>query len=288
MKVQHCLLLGSLCSTISVSSYAFDMLPGDFTWLGDGTKVGLAYFAYQDASTLKLDGVGKIPQSDAQVYAGILRAVSWQEIAGYKTVIQTFLTSGYVDKATVGGIDQPDNSGLGDLNFGFTLYPTASNEPTGTTIALSGYVTAPTGDYDVGKVNIGTGTWVLTPQIGLIQGLGKGFLIDAAYDVGFYKTKDHNGFEVKTDPSSQAQAYLRYQPSAQTNYAIGFSKKFGGKQFLNDQYTGMKTDVTQLRLTTTHAFKNGVIATGMLARDVQVEGGFKNDVSMLLRIGKAF
>ncbi|WP_252511685.1 transporter, partial [Acinetobacter soli] len=42
---------------------------------------------------------------------------------------------------------------------------TASNEPTGTTIALSGYVTAPTGDYDVGKVNIGTGTWVLTPQI---------------------------------------------------------------------------------------------------------------------------
>ncbi|MGQ0893951.1 transporter [Acinetobacter johnsonii] len=288
MNVKNGLLLGSICSVISVTSHAFDMLPADFTWMGDGTTVGLAYFAFQDAKNLKVDGVGEIPDSKAQIDAAILRAVRWKEIAGYKTVMQTFLTSGYIDTAKVAGIDQPKNSGIGDLNFGFTIYPMASNEPTGTTLTLSGYLTAPTGNYDVGKVNIGSGTWVLTPQIGLIQGLGNGFLIDAAYDVGFYKTKDHNGFEVKTDASSQAQAYLRYQPSVQSNYAVGISKKFGGKQYLNDQYTGMKNDVTQLRLTTTHAFQNGIITTGMLARDVQVEGGFKNDISVLFRVGKAF
>lgn len=288
MKAKHYVMLGSLCSAISVSSSAFDMLPADFTWMGDGTVIGLAYFAYQDASELKVDGIGEVPQSEAQIYAAILRAVKWQEIAGYKTVMQTFLTAGYVDTAQIGGVDQPDNSGVGDLNFGFTVYPTASNDPTGTTIALSGYVTAPTGEYDVGKVNIGTGTWVFTPQIGLIQGLGNGFLIDAAYDMGFYKTKNHNGVEVKIDPASQAQAYLRYQPFAQTNYALGVSKKSGGKKFIDSQYSGEKTDVTQLRFTTTHAFQNGIVATGMLARDVQVEGGFKNDLSLLFRLGKAF
>lgn len=288
MKAKYGLLFGTLCSAITVNAHAFDMLPADFTWMGDGTTVGLAYFSYQDASQLKVDGVGKVDHSEAQIYANILRAVRWQEIAGYKTVVQSFLTTGYVDKAIVAGVEQQDNSGLGDLNVGFTIYPTASNSPTGTTVALSAYVTAPTGDYDLDKVNLGSGTWVLTPQIGLIQGLGHGLFIDAAYDIGFYKSKKHQGGEVKVDPVSQAQVYLRYQANSQNSYALGLSKKFGGKQFVDDQYTGMKTDVTQLRLTASHAFKNGLMGTAMIGRDLQTEGGFKNDLSLLFRIGKAF
>lgn len=288
MATKKCLWLGALCFAISASSHAFDMLPADFTWMGDGTNVGLAYSAYQNAKELKVDGLGEIDNSEVEIYAAILRGVRWQEIAGYKTVMQTFLTTGYVDEAVIGGTKQQSNSGVGDLNFGFTFYPLASNEPNGTTLTLSSYLTVPTGEYDIGKVNIGGGTWVFTPQVGLIQGLGNGYFVDASYDVGLYRTTSHNGIEVKTDPSSQAQVYLRYQQNQQTSYAAGVSKKIGGKQFLDDQYTGMKTDSTQLRLTATHAFTNGVIGTLMLGRDVQVEGGFKNDASMMLRVGKAF
>lgn len=272
------------------AAWAIDVSPGDYTVLPPGTNLLLGYAQYSTAGELHLDGGGEVPSSDLDVAVGLARYVHYTQLGGLPVAVQAILPFGTLD-ARIGGVDQPIADGLGDMTLGATVYPfhpADPGDPTGTTVGLTAFLTLPTGAYDPAKISLGSGTWTLTPQVGVIQGLGNGFFFDGVIDVAFESGHDEGPIAFSRDPSVQAQAYLRYQFSPATSASVGYSGKFGGKQFANDSYTGLKTRSDQVRLFANHFFTPAFQVQGMIGSDLNVQGGFKTDFVTQLRLLKVF
>lgn len=289
-----------ICAAVSVagllaitsSASAIDIFPADYTVLPSGTNAVLLYGQYSYANGLNLDvgGGTDVPGSELGVGVGIARYLHYTDVAGVPVGLQVFLPFGGFTEARIGGVEQLTEDGIGDLTVGVTAWPIHSAEPTGTTLGVTLYATLPTGAYEFqpNTVNLGSGTWTLTPQIGLIQGLGGGFFFDGAIDVAFRGDHTENGVEISRDPSAQVQAYLRYQFSQATNVAVGYSGTFGGKDFQDNNYAFTQTRVDQIRATASTFLSPTLQLSGMIGTDVNVEGGFKNDFVGTVRLMKLF
>ncbi|MBP0579826.1 transporter [Labrys sp. LIt4] len=270
---------------------AIDIYPGDYTALPSGTNLALGYFGFTANSRLDIEGIGKIPKSRYQTAVGILRYLHYSDINGMPIAVQAFLPIGGFTQHQIGGVDARSKSGIGDLTLGFTVFPLhGADQPGGTTVGLTAYVSAPTGNYSArAPFNIGTGTWYFTPQLGVIQNLGKGFFIDAAADVALYIDHTEYGLKRSQDPSVQLQAYLRYQLSPATSVSFGYSGHFGGKQSVGGTYTGLKTDSHGLRAFASHMLTPTWQISGVVGADItNAKGGFRNDFTGQIRLMKIF
>lgn len=270
------------------TAQAIDVSPGDYAWVGDGRTLFLTYGQFQTADEFLPDGAAAVPDSKLSLSLLLLRGVHYREIGGQKFSFQAILPIGRFGTARIGGADAPVTDGIGDLTLGATWYPLASAEPTGTTLGITAFLTAPTGAYEFGEVSLGSGTWTLTPQVGLIQGLGGGFYFDGILDVALQADHDEGGVEVSRDPSVQAQGYLRWQASPQTSVSVGYSGLFGGETHHDGVYTGLKTRSDQVKIFANTFFDETSQVQLMLAKDVKVEGGFKSDTVVQLRYLKVF
>ncbi|MCK9817908.1 transporter [Pseudomonas sp. MAFF 302046] len=280
--------MSTLVLSVASKSYAFDGHPGDYLWLPDHSAVALIYGQYQSADSFKVDGGNTVPKSKLEAATSIVRGVYFRDLGGVKTSFQFFVPAGEFRTARVGGVDQTTSNGIGDLTVGATIYPLASMEPTGTTLGITAFLTAPTGQYDVRDVSIGGGAWVFTPQLGMTQGLGHGFYLDAYLDVAFRRDSTDRGIKDSVDPATQLQTYLRYQFNPTDSLTFGYSGRYGGKRYLDDDYTGTKTRNDQLRLFAGKWISATSQIEGMLGRDINVKGGFKNDYVVQLRLAKLF
>ncbi len=190
--------------------------------------------------------------------------------------------------ARIGGVDQPISDGFGDLTLGATVYPIHSNEPTGTTLGFSTFIAAPTGAFDPNRVSLGSGTWTFTPQIGLQQGLGNGFFFDAYADVAIQLDHKEDGREFSRKPSSELQAYLRYQFDQKTSVSFGYAGLFGGEGEVNGVKTGLQTRSDQLRLFANTFVLPDVQLQGMVGTDIGGKGGFEQNFVAQIRLLKVF
>lgn len=269
---------------------AIDIMPGDYTVLPAGTNALLLYGQYSQSSELNIDGVGEIPESELGVGVGIARYLHYTNVGGVPVALQAFLPFGTFNEARIGGAEPLTRDGLGDLTIGVTAWPVSSAEPEGTTVGVTAYISAPTGAFrdEPGAINIGSGTWTFTPQVGIIQGLGSGWFFDGAVDLAIRADHEEDGVEFSRDASLQVQAYLRYQFSAATNVSFGYSGTYGGKDFVNDTYAGTSTRVDQLRLFGSTFLTPTLQLHGMIGTDVKTEGGFKNDFVGTIRLMKLF
>ncbi|WP_377291798.1 transporter [Rhizobium sp. SG2393] len=266
---------------------AIDVSPGDYGVLPAGTNIGLLYYNFGKSDTLNVDGVGDIPNSELTTHVGLLRALHYDEIGGVPVLFHAILPFGKID-ARIGGVDQPIDDGFGDLTLGATVFPIHSSDPTGTTLGFSTFVTAPTGAYDVNRVSLGSGTWTFTPQVGLQQGLGNGFFLDAFADVAIQLDHSESGREISRKPSSEVQAYLRYQFDQKTSVSFGYAGFFGGAGEVNGVKTGLKTRADQLRLFANTFVLPDVQLQGMVGTDIGGEGGFKQNFVAQVRLLKLF
>lgn len=272
---------------------AIDVMPGDYTVLPPGTNAFLLYGQYATSSKLKVDGVGSIPGSSLSSVAGIARVLHYNQIAGIPIGLQAFIPFGAITQSRVGGFPVQRADGFGDLTVGFTVWPLSSNDPRGTTIGITSYLTLPTGNFrgtpgTTGVASLGSGAVTFTPQIGLIQGLGNGFFLDLTADVAIRGDSSEMGFRYTRQASVQVQGYLRYQFSAATNVAIGYSGTFGGKDFVNGIYAGTKTRTDQLRVTASTFLSPTIQVQGMVGFDVNTEGGFQQGFVGTLRLMTLF
>lgn len=270
---------------------AIDIMPGDYTVFPSGTNLLLLYGQYSHASQLKIDGVpGKVPGSDLGIGIGIARILHYTEIAGVPIGLQAFLPMGGFTSARIGGDRMRRADGIGDLTLGATVFPINTPGPTGTTIGLTAYVSAPTGNYSArpDTLSLGAGTWTFTPQLGIIQGLGNGFFVDLAADVAIRDDHREFGVVIKRDPSVQTQAYLRYQFSPTTNVSFGYSGTFGGKDFVGGVYARTKTRQDQLRVFASTFVTKTVQIQAMVGTDVTSQPGFRQDVVGTVRLLSMF
>jgi hypothetical protein len=274
---------------VSTNARAIDMAPGDYTVLPAGTNLALFYLQYMHYDNFNIDGVGDIPESELGVAIGIARYVHYFDFGGLPVSVQGYLPFGGFTDAEIGGFTQSTEEGLGDLVLGATVYPVNTGDPLyGTVIGFTQFVTLPTGAYDAAAISVGTGTTTFTSQIGVIQGLGSGFFVDASLDVAFALDHDEFNGEHSKDPSVHAQAYLRYQFSPATSVALGYSGHFGGMDYVEDVYTGTQTESHQLRAFASTFLTETIQVQGMVGTDFAAEGGFESDISTELRILAAF
>ncbi|WP_394537422.1 transporter [Lysobacter enzymogenes] len=279
----------AVAGSFAGNAAALDIMPADYTVLPKGTTLGLAYLQHASSDEFRLDGAGKVPRSSLDTNLGILRVLHYSQIGDMPVAYQAFLPFGSLDNFKVGGARPDYNDGVGDLTLGFTTFFAALADPAqGTTVGLTYYVVLPTGDYDLGKPGIGSGTYTFMPQLGVIHGFGNGWFFDGALDVSWQKDHKERGIEVSVDPSYQAQAYLRRQLSPATSVSFGYSGVYGGKAYSDDVYGMQKTRGDTVKIFASHMLAPTVQLSGMLGTEFNAQGGFKDDIVAQVRLMKIF
>lgn len=264
------------------ASLAIDVAAGDYRWLGDGTDLFITYLRYSEADTFSRDGASDVPGSKNEASSVVLRRLAYREIAGQRLGFQAVLPLASI-KTTVGGATLNPADGLGDLTLGVSYWPLSDNSPTGATLGTTLYVTLPTGKFDRNAPSIGSGTVTITPQVGFIKGLGHKLYFDGTIDTAFAFDKDHDGHEYSRNPETQVQAYLRYQVSPTTSIAGGYSGKFGGRRYVDDQYTMQNGRRDQLRLYFTTSVTRTEMIQLALGKDIHNDSGFSGGFDAQIR-----
>ncbi|UNK40939.1 transporter (plasmid) [Shinella sp. H4-D48] len=269
---------------------ALDLIPAP-----SGTNAVLSYstfatrgsFVTTDEQTIK-DGTG------LDSYVGILRYVHYTDIGGLAFAPQVLLPYGRLYDGSIGGTALESASGIGDPIFAAPLW-LVNNKESGTTFAVVPYLFVPLGSYDAGDaLNLGENRWKFDLQIGGTQALGNGFTVQASFDAMWYgRNRDaiSNGVGLlEQDNTYQGQIWLSYTPPVDTswNVAVGYSKYWGGEQTLDGIATGSATKSDQIRLQVAKFLTPTFQIQGLLQRDVRVEGGFKEDTRVTLRLMKLF
>lgn len=282
------LTMGALSLLAAAPARAIDVAPGDYTVLPSGTTIGLIYFQHQSSDRFELNGTA-VPASKLEANAVILRGLHYSEAFAMPALYHAILPTVGFPTAEIGGANQATSGGIGDLTLGMTVWPVQPEAPgTGTSLGLSLFVTAPTGKYDVNEISAGSGAWIVTPQVGLIQALGGGFSLDATADVALTLDHDENGATVSREPAYQVQAAVRKQFSQMTSVSLGLSSQWGGKVEIGGVDTGLRTRRDQLRLYANTFLAPGFQVQGMLATDLNSEGGFEFQPVAELRLMKVF
>ncbi len=271
------------------AAWAIDISPGDYTVLPAGTNLALVYGQYVKSDRLDVDNVGKIPNSGLEAAYGIARYVHYSKIGNLPVVAEAILPFGGFDDVHIGGEGQPTKNGLGDLMIGLAAFPIHTSDPQyGTTIGETTYISMPTGAYDPAKVSFGNGTVIVTPQFGLIQGLGHGFLLDASADVALTMDHTEHGVRYSVAPSYQLQALVRYMITPTSTVSFGYSGHFGGKQEVDGVFNGLKTSSHQLRLFASRFVTPTFQVQGMVGADVASEAGFRQGFTGQIRLLRVF
>lgn len=276
------------CAVAASNTLAYDNFPSDAAWAGDGTNAFLVYAGTQSATTLNLDQTGNVDNSKLVLNSMILRDAHYREINGQKYLFQAFIPVVDFDTARVAGVDQNTKSGIGDLTVEAAWFPVVSTDPKGVSVTTGLYLGMPTGAYDVNKVSAGAGLWSITPELGIIKGLGNQLFFESTVSGTFYKADTHDGIKVKKDAAYKGQFNLRYQLSPVTYVGAGVTTTLGGKNYLDGNYAQTKTESTQLRAFYNHVFENKTLVGAMIARDLETDGGYKQDYSLMLRFAKFY
>jgi hypothetical protein len=276
-------------SLVAAPAMAIDISPGDYTVNPSGVNLGLLYLQYTSSDELKVDGAGKIPNSSLDTNVALLRYLHYSDIGGLPVAYQAFIPFGQLTNVRIGGGKPEVNNGVGDLTLGFTAFLVKPENPaTGWTVGLTPYLVLPTGNYDVDKPSIGSGTYTFMPQLGVIKGFGNGFFLDLAADVSIQKDHDDKGIEVSTDPAYQYQAYLRYQFSPATALSFGYNGVYGGDQHLNGVYTGQRSRTDGVRVFLSRFVSPTFQIQSQIGTEFNAEGGFRDGTFAQLRLLKVF
>ncbi|NWA28593.1 transporter [Pseudomonas gingeri] len=281
----------AICLTLVLGSEhaaALDLAPGDYVHLPAGTVALVHYANYATGSQFKDKNGNEVPDSSDRLVLGIERALYYGETNGIDWAVQAVLPFGKITDARIGGSELPRNNGVGDLTLGAAVWAMHSTDPTGTTLGFTSYITLPTGTYHPLQASLGSGAVALTQQIGFSQGLGHGFKLDASADANFRFDHTNDGIQVSHDPNYQLQSYLSYNLTPATALSFGYSGTFGGKTTLNGIDSGTRTREDQLRVFASTFVAPTVQIQGMVGTDINVRGGFQQDLILQLRVATLF
>ena len=267
---------------------AIDVGPADYTILPADTALGMLYWQHLRSERLEVEG-DEVPGSEFEADIAILRSLTYFDLGDMPAAFHVVAPFAGIDTARIGGAGQDTSTGIGDATLGLTIWPVQPGDPeTGTTLGFSLFATLPTGTYDPDRLGIGEGTFGITPQVGLIQGLGGGLFFDGVLDVTLWQDHTEDGRTHARDPAWQLQAMLRRQWGPTTSLAIGYSGQRGGDQSIDGAETGLKVHRDQARVYGSHFLTPTTQIQAMFGKDVNVEGGFEYDSVVQMRLVKVF
>jgi hypothetical protein len=278
----------AIAAVFAAPAQAMDIAPGDYEVAPPGTTMALYYGQYSSSRMLRVDGKGSIADSKQDLQQHLLRFVRYGEIGGLPFAVQAIIPFGRFDSAKVGGIEQRATQGVGDVVIAASIFPVHAQNARDMTVGLSAFLALPTGAYAPDAFSIGSGTTTATVQLGVVRPLTARLSLDAAADASI--TADHSeaGVVYSQEPQAQAQAYLRFAMSPQTNLSVGFTGFFGGKRLADDVYQGLNAEGRQLRIFADTFITPTLHIQAMIGRDLSRSGGFEVDLIGQLRLLRIF
>jgi hypothetical protein len=290
----HCISrsrLGALALALgSTKAMAVDVNAGDYTALPAGTNVAAWYQQYSHSDRFNADGgADSTRQTSLKSNISILRLIHFMDIGGITVDPQILLPFGHVYDARIGGQSLGSASGMADPIVGATFW--LVNQPSagvsGRYFGITPLLYLPWGSYDRhDALNLGENRFKGDLQLGWVEPLWGRFAIELYGDAVVYGHNDDAGSgrqTLKQDPTYQLQGNLRYDFNPTQRVALGYSASTGGKQYLDGDYTGQKTEVQQVRLEFQQMVGQRVQLSAQLTHDVRTVGGFQEDAGINLR-----
>ena len=291
---------GRLCAatlacglSLASPARAVDVDPGDYTALPAGTNLFLVYEQYIHRDQLATPGGTLRTGTNLDSAVTLFRYVHFMDLGPFRIDPQVIVPVGKLYDARIGGQRLESSGGIGDIVPLVTVW--LINRPTGdypTFLGVSPIVTLPTGTYDRNAaINLGGNRVTYDLQVGLIQGLAPGVLIDLAGDVIWYGKNSSVGatnLTLTQETSYQFQTWLRYAVSPATSLALGYAGYWGGKQMVAGVANGFATDHQQIRASVQTFLDPTTQLETVVGRDVSAEKGFREALRVQLRVIKIF
>ncbi len=274
----------------STPAWAVDVNVGDYTALPAGTSVAAWYQQYSHSDRYDTDGAADSRrQTSLKSNISILRLIHFTEISGITVDPQILLPFGHVYDARIGGHALGSASGLADPILGATFW--LINQPeagvSGRYFGITPLLYLPWGNYDRhDALNLGENRYKGDLQLGWVEPLWGKLSMELYGDVVAYGHNPNAGTgnqTLKQDTTYQVQSNLRYDFNPTQRMALGYSASVGGKQYLDGDYTGQKTEVQQVRMEFQQMVGRTVQLSAQLTHDVRVVGGFQEDAGINLR-----
>jgi hypothetical protein len=278
------------CSLLSTKALAVDVNAGDYTALPPGTNVAGWYQQYSRSDRFNADGAADSKKGTSlKSNISIVRLIHFMDVGGITIDPQILLPFGHVYDARIAGQSLGSASGLSDPIVGATFW--LINQPeagvSGRYFGITPLLTLPWGHYDEhDSLNLGENRYKGDLQLGWVEPLRGKFSMEWYADAVVYgRNHDAGGGSqtLKQDPTYQLQTNLRYDFNPAQRLALGFSASTGGKQYLEGDYIGQKTEVQQVRLEAQQMVGRTVQLSAQLTHDVHVQGGFQEDSGINLR-----
>lgn len=276
----------------SPPAHAVDVNSSDFIPAPGGTNLFAFYGQYATRSEYKSTNGTVISQNTGlDSYVNTPRYVHYFDVNGYSVAVQALAPAGTLYNGRIDGAHIDAAAGFADPIVGGAFWP-ISNKATETYIAMASYLFLPAGQYSPGAVlNMGENRWKLDVQAGWYQGLGHGFAFQLAGDVVWYGSNDQAGNGAQTltqDNTYQMQAWLSYAFAPTWSAAVGYSKFWGGTEYLSGVETGNATDRDQVRFELSKFITPTFQVLGLVQRDFNTSGGFPEDFQGTIRVLKLF
>ncbi|MEP9348219.1 transporter [Xanthobacter sp. KR7-225] len=268
------------------------MNSADYLPAAPGTNLFAYYAQYATRSEyVSTSGAATGNQTSLDSYVNLLRYVHFFEVAGFTGVVQTIVPVGTLYNGKIGGVNLGSTAGFGDPIFSPALW-LVNNKATESYFAVAAFIFAPLGQYSADQaLNMGENRWKLDLQAGYYQGLGNGFALELAADVIWYGANSQAGDGDQTltqDNSYQFQAWLSYAFAPTWSAAVGWSKYWGGTEYLSGIPTGNATDKDQLRFEISKFITPTFQVLAHVQRDYNTSGGFPEDFRGTLRLVQIF
>ncbi|MFZ4255565.1 transporter [Raoultella terrigena] len=283
-----CTLLLAMSPAHAVDLNSQDLIPAPA-----GTDAILGYFTYATRDSFTPTGGDEIKQGTGlDSFVSIFRYVHYMDVGGFTVAPQVLMPYGRLYNGSLGGARLDSASGLGDPILAAPVW--LVNNPS-TTFAIVPYLYVPAGSYDAGRtLNVGENRWKFDLQLGGVQQLGNGFATQLSADALWYGDNDDaTGIgtgRLKQDNTYQFQGWLSWTPPADKTWTVstGYAKLWGGKQQIDGVENGQATRSDQVRLELSKFITPTLQVQGLFQRDINVDGGFKEDLHTTLRVLKLF
>lgn len=294
---RHHSILAALTSAscligLSVSAYAVDVQSSDFVPAPAGTNLLVIYNQYTTSDEYKSTNGTKISANTGiDTYIDTLRYVRYVDIFGLTGTLQVILPVGTLYNARVGGAELDAAAGIADPILANGLW--LLNDPgAGRYIALCQFLFIPVGQYESGEsLNLGENRWKYELQGGFYQSLGNNFALQVVGDVLWYGANDSagNGYQRLTqDNTYNVQMWLSYTWDESWRVGFGYTKYFGGTEYLDGVPTGNATQKDQVRLELSKFITPTFQVLGNIQRDIDASGGFPEKLRAMVRLTQVF
>lgn len=284
-------LLCLFMHALQIHAAVNDVLPGDYFPLSAG-QTTLSIYAYDRELSGPYAGGHKLLEGaiDSQVLA--FRAAHFFEVGATTLAGVAVLpwSNSSVTPAPLAAALGRQAKGVGDFRLGLTAWM-INDIASANYLGLSGMFIAPTGDYDAKQsLNPGENRWRFVLSGGWQKDIAPTFLVELSPEIVFYGNNDEyvGNRKLEQRTSYAITGYLRWRASPAWHVHLGGQVNRGGETRINgiDQRNPANNDRLMAGMSFFLPEQQQLILR--LAKDTQIDNGFRTGREIVLRYQKGF